>query len=70
MAEAADRYAWHRTMALVAAVTNPMRDKDRRVSPIEFFPWGESAPQRKQHAPVTPAQHAMLSRAFPAREPA
>ena len=65
MAEARDRAAWNRSLALLAALFNVHRDPARTkpIDPMQFFPWDR--PPLEQAPPPTLADLKMLRRVFP-----
>lgn len=68
MAEAKDRVAWNRTLAVLAQIYNANRDpkKAEPIDPMQFFPWDK--PQKEQAPPPTPGERQMLRRAFPGKK--
>jgi len=63
MAEARDRAAWNRTMAVLAQLYNANRGQDARpIDPMQFFHW--QAPRPKMAPPPTPEQREWLRANF------
>jgi hypothetical protein len=67
MAEARDRSAWNRTLALLAELFNVNRDpkKTKPIDPMQFFPW--SQPRLEQAPPPTEEDREMLRHLFPGK---
>ncbi len=68
MAEARDRAAWNRTLAVLAQMYNANRGKnDQPEDPMQFFPWHEGT-KRKVTPPPSKADLAMLKHTFPGKK--
>ena len=63
MAEARDRAAWNRTLAILAHITNfAVGTDDEPVDPMQFYPW--PLPQKEPAPPPTPEEETLLTQMF------